>query len=198
MTFGGWMKFCFRAKSPGDVMFGGLPGKYTEKYTIVFSYFAQYVPNCITKTKQSYKQTYRIFSFFLETFMHCTGLDYGSATCRDILQAMMDRPLHFSPGTRFLQQQQQHTLWYLCQRFRDHLIEKLDAWFQVCLLQPWLLCPCSHHWKSLVWSQGKLVGLGFCPILFTWFILSQGSHHSYGQVVRSLLLDPAGISSCFP
>ena len=90
------------------------------------------------------------------------------------------------------------SLWYLCQRFRDHLIERLAAWFQVCLLQPWLLCPCSHHWKSLVWSQGKLVGLGFCPILFTWFILSQGSHHSYAQVVRSLLLDPAGISSCFP
>ena len=86
-------------------MFGGLPGKYTEKYTIVFSYFAQNMPNCIPGTKQSYtnKQT-GFFFFFLETFMHCTGLDYGSATCRDILQAMMDRPLHFSPGTRFLQQ----------------------------------------------------------------------------------------------
>ena len=130
---------------------------YTTQYTIVFSYFAQNVPNCIPRTKQSYKQAYRIFLFFLE--LSCTT------------QVLTMVPPHaatffklwWTDRSTFLLAQGFYnnidmSLWYLCQRFRDHLIERLAAWFQVCLLQPWLLCPCSHHWKSLVWSQGRLVG----------------------------------------
>jgi len=73
------------------------------------------------------------------------GIDYGSATCLDLLKAMMAFPLQFSPGTRIAYT----NLGYCALAL---IIEK-------------------------VWSDHK------------------GSRYSYGQVVRTLLLDQAGISN---